>query len=104
MIGEIVTTPIPYTDLNGIKRRPVLIVAEVDAGNRIICAITAQGSSQNEYIPIEAADMADGKLRHKIWARTNHLYTLNENILTRISALNADKTEETLTATRRVFQ
>ena len=103
MVGEVVIAPISYTDLRQNKKRPAVIVAEVGMDDYIVCTITTQGSSESEYIPIEAADMASGVLDEESWARTNRLHTLNEEVLTRIGALTDAKTDEIRAAIRRLF-
>lgn len=106
MVGEVALAPISRTDLRQNKRRPVVIVAEVGMDDYIVCSITTQaihGGSQSEYIPIAAADMASGELHHQSWARPNRLYTLNEELLTRIGALTAPKTDEIRAAIRGLF-
>ena len=60
MVGEIAIAPIRGVNVSGKMRRPVVILKEVDSGNCIVCPITNQCSPQTEYIPIKAADIADG--------------------------------------------
>lgn len=104
MVGEIAIAPIRGVNINRNMRRPIVILKEVDSGNCIVCPLTNQSRPQTEYIPIKAADIADGKLRRDLWAQANRAYTLNKATLTRIGALTADKTEEILDAFRYIFQ
>jgi len=40
--GDVVVVPFPFSDLTGAKRRPALVLAELDGEDRILCQITSQ--------------------------------------------------------------
>lgn len=40
--GDVVVVPFPFSDLTSAKRRPALILAELEGDDRILCQITSQ--------------------------------------------------------------
>ena len=41
MVGDIVLTPFPFTDLSATKIRPAMVVAEVGMHDWIVCEVTS---------------------------------------------------------------
>lgn len=91
MVGDVVIAPVPYTDLRGAKKRPVIILAEVGMGDSIVCPLTSSSQMREGYVSITRADMVEGDLRLDSHARADRLYTLNESVfgqtLGRVSAV-----------------
>ena len=104
MVGQIVTVPVPYTDLTGSKNRPVVVVADVRMGDWIVCPITGSRQRRPEDIEIQGQDMESGELRRNSWVRVNRLYTLNERLSNRvIGQLTDAKIAEVTAAVRSLF-
>ncbi len=40
--GDVVVVPFPFSDLNRAKRRPALVIAELEGDDLILCQITSQ--------------------------------------------------------------
>lgn len=40
--GNVVVVPFPFSDLTQAKRRPALIIAELEGNDLILCQITSQ--------------------------------------------------------------
>jgi mRNA interferase MazF len=40
--GEVVVVPFPFSDLTASKRRPALVIADLDGDDVILCQITSQ--------------------------------------------------------------
>lgn len=47
-----VVLPFPFSDLTGSKRRPALVLAELDGDDRILCQITSQQFRDSYSIPL----------------------------------------------------
>jgi len=78
MRGDVVLIPFPYTDLSARKRRPVLILNEVDEyGDFLAVAITSQ-PDHADAISLESADFEHGSLPKPSWLRAARLYSLNQ--------------------------
>ena len=54
--GDVVVVPFPFSDLTDAKRRPALILAELDGEDRILCQITSQQLKDRHSIPIDETD------------------------------------------------
>lgn len=58
--GDVVVVPFPFSDLTEAKRRPALVLAELDGEDRILCQITRQQFRDRyaapiiEYLPLTA--------------------------------------------------
>jgi mRNA interferase MazF len=40
--GDVVVIPFPFSDLTGMKRRPALVISELDGDDLILVQITSQ--------------------------------------------------------------
>ena len=52
MVGDVILTLFPYTDLSNAKLRPAVVLAEVGMGDRVLCEITSSLQNRPEYIAI----------------------------------------------------
>ena len=104
MIGDVVLTPFPFTDLSQIKVRPAVVLADVGMQDWVLCEITSSSQVRDLYISIKPGDMERGRLRHRSWARPDRLTTLNEGIFeARLGRLSAAKHAEIADAVRGLF-
>jgi mRNA interferase MazF len=67
--GDIVVIPFPFSDLSGSKRRPALVLADLDGDDVILCQITSVARNDNYAVPIDAADFESGTLPVKSFVR-----------------------------------
>ena len=104
MVGQIVTVPVPYTDLTGSKNRPVVVVADVQMGDWVVCTITGSRQRRPGDIEIHSQDVQSGGLRRSSWVRVNRLYTLNERLFNQVVGQLTDaKMAEVTAAVRSLF-
>ena len=104
MVGDVVLAPFPFTDLTGVKIRPVVILAEVGMKDWIVCEITSSPQTRPQYIEIRRPDLRSGRLRSRSWARPDRLMTLNERLFIRVIGHLADsKQAEIAAAVRALF-
>ena len=104
MVGDVVLTPFPFTDLTGAKVRPAVILADVGMEDWVVCEIICNSQTREGYIPISDADMDEGGLRQPSYARVDRLYTLNESVFRRtLGRVSAAKMEEIAAITRALF-
>lgn len=40
--GDVIVVPFPFSDLTQAKRRPALVLAELEGDDRILCQITSR--------------------------------------------------------------
>ena len=61
--GDVVVLPFPFSDLTEAKRRPALVLAELDGDDRILCQITSQHFGDRYAVHINESDFEEGSLR-----------------------------------------
>lgn len=79
--GDVVVLPFPFSDLTEAKRRPALVLAELDGADRILCQITSQTFGDRYVVSIEESDFEEGTLRKKNNIRSNRLFTADSKII-----------------------
>ena len=90
--GDIVVIPFPFSDLSGSKRRPALVIADLQGDDSILCQITSQNTKDNYAITINPNDFKSGSLNTQSNIRPNRIFTADKNIIVyKIAAVN-DKT------------
>ena len=95
--GDIVVVPFPFSDLSRAKRRPALVVAELEGDDRILCQITSQKLYDKYSIVLSDADFESGGLRRESCIRPNRLFTADTRlILYRAGHLKPEKLQEVI--------
>jgi mRNA interferase MazF len=90
--GDIVIVPFPFSDLTQAKRRPALVVANLEGDDLILCQITSKAIRDTYAIPIESADFETGSLNQASNIRPNRLFTADQGIiLYKVGSLGPDK-------------
>lgn len=94
--GSIVVIPFPFTDLTNTKKRPALVIADLEGDDVILSQITTSSNRQDEYaVPLSQADLDEGSLKVESLIRTNKIFTAAEDIIIyKIGTINAAKMEE----------
>ncbi len=93
--GDVVVVPFPFSDLARAKRRPALVVAELQGDDLILCQITSQQTIDRYSVRLEDIDFENGALRQKINIRPNRIFTADSQIiLYRIGHLKSRKIRE----------
>ena len=94
--GDVVVVPFPFSESDGSKRRPALVLASWVRGGKtdyLVCIITSQFSADPFLIELDADDIIGGALAQKSYLRPTYLYATGEaRILRRIGTLQAEKT------------
>lgn len=95
--GDVVVVPFPFSDLTHAKRRPALVVAELEGDDLILCQITSQRIKDKYAVPIEDNDFETGTLKQRSNVRPNRIFTADRHIiLYRAGHLKPDKTNEVI--------
>ncbi|MCF2498781.1 type II toxin-antitoxin system PemK/MazF family toxin [Dyadobacter chenhuakuii] len=81
--GEVVVIPFPFSDLSGSKRRPAVVIADLDGDDIILCQITSQHSRDNHAIPLNLKDFTNGSLPIDSYIRPARIFTADKNIIVR---------------------
>jgi len=93
--GDIVIVPFPFSDLSSSKRRPALVLADLNGNDLILCQITSQAVLDELAVTIAFSDIENGTLNVVSNARPNKLFTADESIiLYQVGSLNKNKLNE----------
>jgi len=107
MVGDIVLAPFPFTNLQEVKIRPVLLVADVSYPREldwIVCEVTSQPRMDVLQLAIADNDLASGRLLRSSWVRPDRMMTLNDTVFRRtIARLSNNRLTEILAAVRVIF-
>lgn len=92
-----VVVPFPFSDLTRAKRRPALVIAELEGDDLILCQITSQRIRDRYAVSIEENDFETGTLKQKSNVRPNRIFTADRHIvLYRVGHLNPNKINEVI--------
>jgi len=95
MKGDVVIVPFPFSDLTRAKRRPALLIAELEGDDIILCQITSQEIKDRYAISLDENDFKTGGLKQRSNVRPNRIFTADRRIiLYRVGYLKEEKTYE----------
>lgn len=93
--GDVVILPFPFSDLSKSKKRPALVVANLEGDDLILCQITSEARIDNYSIILSNDDFKKGSLNLTSMARPNRLFTADKSIiLYKIGSLKETKIKE----------
>lgn len=93
--GDVVVVPFPFSDLTRAKKRPALVLAELEGDDLVLCQITSQNIRDNYAVLISDEDFATGNLKQKSHVRPNRLFTADRQIvLYRVGHLRLERVKE----------
>lgn len=79
--GDVVVIPFPFSDLSQSKRRPALVIADLEGEDLIFCQITSQFVRDKYAISIDDNDFEAGSLKQPSNIRPNRIFTGDSNIV-----------------------
>ena len=79
--GDVVVVPFPFSDLTQAKRRPALVVAQLEGDDLILCQITSQQVRDQYALALTDEDFETGSLRQASNIRPNRLFTADLRIV-----------------------
>lgn len=79
--GDIVVVPFPFSDLTLSKRRPALVLADLEGDDLILCQITSQTVRDAYAMELHESDFASGSLNKPSNIRPNRLFTADRHIV-----------------------
>lgn len=81
--GDIVVIPFPFSDLSASKKRPALVLADLEENDIILCQITSQHKKDQFAMPIGEEDFTEGALIKLSYIRPNKIFTADKRIIIR---------------------
>ena len=95
--GDVVVVPFPFSDLTQAKRRPALVIKELEGDDVILCQITSQRVKDKYAIPIDENDFETGTLEQRSNIRPNRIFTADQHIiLYRAGQLKSEKVSQVI--------
>lgn len=99
MQKDIVILPFPFTDIDGYKVRPAVVVSNEyfnkTRADRIMVPLTSVIKEDNFSIAISQKDLSDGELLTQSRARADRLFCIDkERIITKIGSIGNKPFEE----------
>src|SRR3989338_6936547 len=79
--GDVVVLPFPFSDLTKSKRRPALVVANIDGDDIILCQITSESRFDKYSIILKEEEFKQGNLNVTSIIRSNRLFTADKSII-----------------------
>jgi mRNA interferase MazF len=105
LVGEVVVLSFPQTDLQVGKRRPALVIADVDGDDLILCQITSQSRRDSYSVSLTGADFERGHLNVDSFIRTNRLFTVDHSVILYSAAkVKLSKLNEARAKVRELFK
>lgn len=103
-VGEVVLVSFPFSNLQGQKVRPALVLAKAEQDDIILCQITSKPYMSKLAIKIQQQDFAKGNLPVVSYARPNKLFTANTSIIKKPAGqLTPTVTKSILKSVRSLF-
>ena len=89
--GSVVVVNYFFTDLSGSKKRPAVVVADLEGDDLIICPIVSSRSDRCS-VRVTSQDIAGGQLRKDSFIRPNIVNTVDSSrILYSLGILSSEK-------------
>lgn len=79
--GDIVVINFPFSDLTGMKRRPALVLSDLDGDDIILCQITSRIRMDEYAILLDNDDFVMGNLMSESVIRPNKIFTADKNMI-----------------------
>ena len=79
--GDVVIVPFPFSDLSQAKKRPALIVADLQGDDIILCQITSQFVQDSYALQLSDIDFESGSLHQSSHIRPNRLFTAERTLI-----------------------
>jgi len=102
--GDVVVVPFPFSDLSHAKRRPALVLVELEGDDRILCQITSRPVGDQYAIKLDDENFVDSGLKRPSNIRPNRIFTADSHIiLYRVGCLKEDMIDEVIMRVRDLF-
>ena len=97
--ASVVLVRFPFSDLSRTKRRPALVLAEVEYGDLLLCQITSKVYKDRNAVCIGPADFQKGTLPVTSYARPGRIMTAHRSlVIDSVAILTEAKHQEVVAA------
>jgi mRNA interferase MazF len=99
--GDVILVPFPFSDLTGVKKRPALVLADIEDGHEVICLMLTSVELKSEKHEYSIINWKEAGLLKPSIARIHRLFTLHRNMVNK--KLGRLVEEEYITIIQRVI-
>ena len=78
---DIVVIPFPFSDLSQNKRRPALVLTDLNGDDILLCQITSQHSNDIFALTLDSKKIESGMLPVDSFIRPLRIFTADKNII-----------------------
>ena len=89
--GNVVVIPFPFSDLSAIKRRPALVLANLEGNDILLCQITSQYPDEKYVVSLKTTDFISGTLPVNSYIRPARIFTADKNNILRTAGIVSDR-------------
>ncbi len=79
--GDVVIVEFPFSDLSATKKRPALVVQELQGADVLLVQITHKSHYPAEEIKMLQTDIKNGKLKQESYLRYTKLFTIDRSLI-----------------------
>ncbi len=102
--GDIIVVPFPFTDLSNSRKRPALVLSNLEGDDIVICEITSIMRKDSYVVSLENKDLESGKLKVNSIIRPNRILTIHKDKINyKFSKIKDSKLQEVLEKIKIVF-
>jgi mRNA interferase MazF len=103
--GEVVVAHFPFSDLSDSKKRPALVLADLNGNDIILCQITSKNISDMYAIALQQKDFSNGSLYKPSNIRPNRLFTADKKIIIKkVGQIRKEKQLEVIAEITKLIQ
>ncbi len=94
--GDVVVVLFPFSNLTNAKKRPALVIKQLNRDDAIVCQITKQNVPDGYSIELRSDEFSKGRLPiDPSYIRPNRLFTVDTNIVEKkVGSLTKAKVDE----------
>jgi mRNA interferase MazF len=102
--GDVVVLPFPFSDLSTSKKRPALIVANLEGDDFILAQITSAKKFDRYSVKLNKIDFKYGSFSVESFIRPNKLFTADKSIfLYKKSSINKSQIKQVESSLLKIF-
>ena len=103
--GDIIVVSFPFTDLSSIRKRPALVLANLEGDDIVICEITSAMRKDSYVVQLENKDLESGRLKTNSVIRPNRILTIHKDKINyKFDKIKDSKLREVLEKIKIVFR
>ena len=103
--GDIIVVSFPFTDLSSTRKRPALVLANLESDDIVICEITSAMRKDSYVVQLENKDLESGRLKTNSIIRPNRILTIHKDKINyKFDKIKDSKLREVLEKIKIVFR